>query len=97
MGTFGYKPHCKYNVVVRLPSSGTGHLKTCTFDGARLCNTMLAFLLFATGSLGLLSANDQPVTVRIFEDLGEGAWLDPQGDPTTEYSESGFAFVRIPA
>ena len=58
---------------------------------------MLAFLLFATGSLGLLSANDQPVTVRVFEGLAEGAWLDPQGDPTTEYSESGFAFVRIPA
>ena len=87
----------EYNVVVRLPNSGIRHPKTRTFDCARPRNSMLAFLLCVTGSLGLLSANDRPVTVRIFEDLAQGAWLDPQGDPTTEYSESGFAFVRIPA
>ncbi len=58
---------------------------------------MLVFLLLATGSLGLLKASDLPVTVRVFEDLAEESWLDPRSDPTTEYSEPGFAFVRIPA
>ena len=58
---------------------------------------MLALLVLAAAPIGVFGAADQPVTVRIFEDLAEEAWLEPQGDPTGEYSEPGFAFVQIPA
>ena len=65
--------------------------------GPRPSCGVLAFLLLAAGSLGLLGASDQSVAVRVFEDLAEESWLDPQGHPTTEYAEAGFAFVRVPA
>ena len=58
---------------------------------------MLALLVLAAAPIGVFGAADQPVTVRIFEDLAEEAWLEPHGDPTGEYSEPGFAFVQIPA
>ena len=58
---------------------------------------MLALLVLAAAPIGVFGAADQPVTVRIFEDLTEEAWLQPHGDPTGEYSEPGFAFVQIPA
>ncbi len=47
--------------------------------------------------VGAFGAADHPVTVRIFEDLDEPAWLAPAGEPTAEYSEPAFGFVRIPA
>ena len=37
------------------------------------------------------------MTVRVFENLAEESWLAPQGDPTSSYSETGFAFVQVPA
>ena len=58
---------------------------------------MLALLVLAAAPIGVFGAADQPVTVRIFEDLAEEAWLEPHGDPTGEYLEPGFAFVQIPA
>ncbi len=53
--------------------------------------------VLAIASHAAVAGDNGPVQVRIFEDQAEENWLDPQGEPTSSYSEQAFGFVRLPA
>ena len=86
-----------YNGMVLGAGEGKGsRIEGISTEGRPALHVVLVLLL-GMALAATVGATDLPVTVRVFEDLAEESWLDPQGDPTTVYLERGFAFVRIPA